>query len=1644
MSFDGWKARLDELPQAPWDILTDHARDNAATVTVAEVPLPVPLDSTDLDVLVAFCVALGTCDHGREVVWVLDSSRAGHMPLRVHLNGTLASIRNRIDADRTLLASSVEEIGVAKAGMLLCEAAPAERFAAFRAHAVCQAAFLAKIPIDSNEFVADFSACFAAASSPCLLYRSDLYDEATARSVARHVGQLVRCEPSWTTLSFEDAPAAMLDSEENELVLRTWNDTETPFDDHLCIHQLFERQARGASASDVALIPIDPTAPNWTYAQLDAAAEEVSRALGLLGVCAGGRVPVFIRRSPALVAAVYGILRAGHAYVPVDLQWPPERLEVIVDDVDALALAADDRVSIPSGCVHLPVVRVVDDPGGARVRVALEGVEANQASAKDPIVVRPGMSVYIIYTSGTTGKPKGVDVPHFGLVGRTEWLQHTWPLSSRNVVGLKTPLNFAISEWEIFWPLCYGARLALVAEDSHADSQYVAQLYERTGVTHAVFVPSLLEQLLEELEDGDLPALRLIIACGEALKSSAIRAFRLRLPHAELTNLYGPTEGSMTIVRMLGDPTERQLLRSPVGVPIENTTIVVAAGPPPDFAPSPVLVHGEVLFGGKFIATGYWNLPELTESKFLKNPHAPGQVYRTGDLGRWQSDGILEFLGRIDNQIKFNGVRIELGEIESAVASLPGVRSAVAFLSLPHLVVACVAAGGSKTREEENQFRLLLLESLRAKLPRDRLPTRFELLASIPTTDRGKVNRKQLLDDFLEREKRRQATDAQQQSEQQVLALSATEALIEEEVRNMLGVGQRLPLDVSFQDLGMSSLFMGRLTGRLRRICNLPGLPATALYRYPTISAFAASVDELKFNANEQQDTGKAELLPASAVWRGGSPTSFLSLSCSFVGIVVQALVCEFAFLPAYYILFEAYLEYGLLLTSLILTPVVCLDMFVTLLVHVALKWIIIGQRRPGNYPIFGWYYWKWWMVFTIESYIENHVSTIITDTVLYSVFLRLLGAKVGKRVRVNFANISDVDLVTIGSDARIDREATISPSRLWCGELQLKRVHIGDGAYLAHRAFCPSGTRLPPGSWVSHMETAENFSTEAPPFQKPTLGLTLLQLLVGLPVLMFAEGISDVPALLSMQAFWNFLERRLLRTKLSGSRTRIRRRRPKSVPGREGASLWTSPFGLLKKRGYTLEDKQKVLYPFVASLPWIMTFVNGFANFFCIVLVKRLLIGKFEEGPVKGNWDLFRRWLLERFTTNDSFTKFMELWINTEVLACFYRLLGANIEFGVNMDYFAVVEFDLLHVEHDVVFGSGVLFVNTVHGVSERIVLRKGACVLDHACVLGASVIPEGSLLGSFTVVAQNAKLEAMNVYTGCEDGNCIRLFTRPLLPNEKIVGERVVLCEPESGLIAQSRPPLPPSAQRQRDMEAGALRSHRSPFWFTLFNIWCVGSAFVFAPVADCVYWATILIDFEIYDAFEDSNMGEMVSVMMIGPVFWLVTLTMLGALALMKWILIGKWSVGDRPYYSWFHFRWSSLMVAFSSLDDIQDAINGTFLATLWLRCMGAKVGKRVCFFGHGFEFDLLSLGDDVCIGPDCDVTAHTVENMVMRMENVVFDDCASCLGGSVIMPGATMESGTTLMERSQVLKGEVVPSGRIFGGLPAKMLARAPWQ
>ncbi|WP_331281157.1 amino acid adenylation domain-containing protein, partial [Rhodococcus sp. UNC363MFTsu5.1] len=399
-----------------------------------------------------------------------------------------------------------------------------------------------------------------------------------------------------------------------------------------------------------------------TYRQFDDRVNAVARHLIGLGVGVESRVVLAMRRSVEQVVAMYAVIRAGGAYVPVDPDQPAERIGYVVETADPMLVLVDADLGEVSFGRTAVVVADVDLSDGRPVTAA------DRRGALDP-----ENTAYVLFTSGSTGRPKGVAVSHGAAVNQLVSMQAEYGLDERDSVLQKTPATFDASVWEFFWPLQAGARLVLASADGHRDPQYLAAVLVEQSVTTVQFVPSMLPMILAALPESGAPSLRRMFAGGEALSAGVAAEFS-RVTGAAVHNLYGPTEAAMQVTRR--EATAADAVVVPIGGPVEGTKVFVLDS---RLRPVPVGVPGELYLAGVQLARGYQSRPDLTAERFVANPFAGGErMYRTGDLARWTAAGELEFVGRSDFQVKLHGLRIELGEVEAALAADPSVGQAAA------------------------------------------------------------------------------------------------------------------------------------------------------------------------------------------------------------------------------------------------------------------------------------------------------------------------------------------------------------------------------------------------------------------------------------------------------------------------------------------------------------------------------------------------------------------------------------------------------------------------------------------------------------------------------------------------------------------------------------------------------------------------------------------------------------------------------------------------------------------------------------------------------------------------------------------------------------------------------------------------------
>ncbi|MEJ3655549.1 amino acid adenylation domain-containing protein [Actinomycetes bacterium KLBMP 9759] len=596
-------------------------------------------------------------------------------------------------------------------------------------------------------------------------YNTDLWDAPTISRMADHLTRLLTSVTTDPALAVSEIP--LLGDEERHQVLSAFNDTAVDLGRPRPLHEHVEEQVR-RTPDGVAVVFEGST---LTYRELDGRANALARTLIGAGVGPGALVGVHAERSAELVVALLAVLKSGGAYVPLEPSYPDERLEHMIRDTAAQAVLTDRP---------LPA-RLADRTPHV---IRLGGAETAEAPAVSPSMEHPA---YVIYTSGSTGQPKGAINSHRGIGNRLLWMQDAFGLTAEDKVLQKTPFSFDVSVWEFFWPLMTGATLVVARPDEHKDPTALLDTVRREEITTIHFVPSMLRAVLDHPALGGCTSLVRVVCSGEALPAEFRDRFFERLPGVELHNLYGPTEAAVDVTAFRCSKEDGSPV-VPIGKPIANTQIYIL-----DRTGQlvPVGIPGELHIGGANVGLGYLRRPELDAERFVADPFGSARgakLYRTGDLARWLPSGDVEFLGRLDSQVKVRGMRIELGEIESTLRAHPGVADAAVVVrsdgdDRKQLVAYAVPAGGDTatttattaatttaqpTSRRQGLFdeymksdapvggpeqlatpsaRALvgeLREHLRASLPDFMIPHAFVVLARLPITTSGKLDRRAL------------------------------------------------------------------------------------------------------------------------------------------------------------------------------------------------------------------------------------------------------------------------------------------------------------------------------------------------------------------------------------------------------------------------------------------------------------------------------------------------------------------------------------------------------------------------------------------------------------------------------------------------------------------------------------------------------------------------------------------------------------------------------------------------------------------------------------------------------------------------------------------------------------------------------------
>ncbi|MCS7796381.1 non-ribosomal peptide synthase/polyketide synthase [Pseudomonas aeruginosa] len=655
-----------------------------------------------------------------------------------------------------------------------------------------------------------------------LTYATDLFEARTVERMARHWQNLLRGMLENPQASVDSLP--MLDAEERYQLLEGWNATAAEYPLQRGVHRLFEEQVERTPMAPALAFGEE----RLDYAELNRRANRLAHALIERGVGADRLVGVAMERSIEMVVALMAILKAGGAYVPVDPEYPEERQAYMLEDSGVQLLLSQSHLKLP---LAQGVQRIDLDQADAWLE--------NHAENNPGIELNGENLAYVIYTSGSTGKPKGAGNRHSALSNRLCWMQQAYGLGVGDTVLQKTPFSFDVSVWEFFWPLMSGARLVVAAPGDHRDPAKLVALINREGVDTLHFVPSMLQAFLQDEDVVSCTSLKRIVCSGEALPADAQQQVFAKLPQAGLYNLYGPTKAAIDVTHWTCVEEGKDAV--PIGRPIANLACYILDG---NLEPVPVGVLGELYLAGRGLARGYHQRPGLTAERFVASPFVAGErMYRTGDLARYRADGVIEYAGRIDHQVKLRGLRIELGEIEARLLEHPWVREAAVLAVDGKQLVGYVVL-----ESEGGDWREALAAHLAKSLPEYMVPAQWLALERMPLSPNGKLDRKAL-----------PAPEVSVAQAGYSAPRNAMERTLAEIWQDLLGV-ERVGLDDNFFSLGGDSIVSIQVVSRARQA----GLQLSPrdLFQHQNIRSLALAAKAGAATAEQGPASGEVALAP--------------------------------------------------------------------------------------------------------------------------------------------------------------------------------------------------------------------------------------------------------------------------------------------------------------------------------------------------------------------------------------------------------------------------------------------------------------------------------------------------------------------------------------------------------------------------------------------------------------------------------------------------------------------------------------------------------------------------------------------------------------------------------------------------------------
>lgn len=1289
-----------------------------------------------------------------------------------------------------------------------------------------------------------------------------------------------------------------------------------------------------------AAIAIQWQDQSLTYDTLGQRAGLAAHHLIEAGVRPGHIVGLCLPRGADLLVMQAAIALAGAAWLPFEADTPPERMLVCLQDAGAQGLIASPDVRLDGMQTYTPWALAMPVDGPLKKREGL----------------RPEHPAYVIYTSGSTGKPKGVPINQASICHFLRSENEVLGVRHGDKVYQGFSVAFDMSFEEIWISYLVGASLWVAPKLLTTDPEGLPDALVREGITVLHAVPTLLA-----LFAHDVPGLRIVNLGGEVCPEFLVP--RWATPGRRLFNTYGPTE--TTVSASLAELLPGQAVT--IGVPLPNYGMLVRGE---DGAVLPVGQVGELCITGPGVADGYLGRPELTAEKFLANPRPSGdhdtRMYRSGDLARIDEHGQIHCLGRSDDQVKVRGFRVELGEIEAGLYRQPGVGTAAVVLrdlaGIEQLVAFLTPEGEAR----------LDLHALRAALSRElpayMIPARFEWVVEVPRLTSGKIDRKALRTRDLD-------TEARPSGEDDVPDTPGQQALFD--ALRPLFPGQPLHLASDFfRDLGGHSLLAARLVSALRKHPKLSALSMHELYQHAGVGALAARLDALM--AARPADAAPVDTEARAPEWRrwvcGLAQLAVLPLL-----IGVRMLIWLTPFFTYHYLTGDdgdsVWRAVALSIASFLACNLLSFG------VAVACKWAIVGRQKPGRYPLYGWRFYRWWLVDRILDIPPAH---LLAGSPLQIWYLRALGARIGRDAAISRVSVRAPDLLTVGDGVSIGAAVNLENFAVRGGIWEVAPITLADNAYVGSYAVLQgdvsmgegarleglsslaAGARVPAGqTWTGaparHDPRAQ--PSDLPPRPERSGRWRRLD------VLAYAAGGTLIAALFFMPVFPSFVLIDWIDAR------------------------WLDLMGTRASWPYAFLCYLLLALP-ASALLLLLTVLA------CAVLRWSLL-----PRLSAGQWPVYGQIYLRRWLTNQiqeaSLSVLHGLYASIYA-GSWYRLLGAKVGRGTEISTAMGIVPDMLTLGRDSFIADGVM--------------------------LGDEEIDRGWMRLRPTVVGNRSFV-----------GNGAYVPDGSVLPDDVLIG--VQSRAPANGVMASGQTWLgnPPLALPAREQTAG-FPDHLTfrPSAARKLARGAVEGLRMILPLAVVIAVGYLTVMRVIPVAVNQGFVGAFDELMLAGVLYGVGTFLFL---VLLKWLLMGRYRARAEPM--WTPFVWKSEAVT-SLYESIAVPNFFNFLrATPWLplalRCMGARIGKRVFMDTTDItEYDCVFIGDDAVLHAGSGPQTHLFEDRVMKIGPVHIGQGVNVGPRSTILYGTHVEAGARLGPLTLVLKGETIPAGQAWMGSPA-----TPW-